>query len=132
MTKGITNRITIQEFVNALNKLDFDDVTVDNLQKLLPTAKIDFVNKVEDGMTDISIDDYTFTIHKMDGKPYPIAWLLIGYPPNKPYLLSNYVEVYLPTQEDDNTTYGEIQAEGYIETHNAGEDLWLKLEFHVN
>ena len=131
MTKGITNRIKMQEFVDALNKLDFEEVTVENLQKLLPTADIDFVNRVEENMTDISIDDYIFTIHK-DEHDYPKEWILIGNPPTKPYLLSDYVETYLPTQDDDNTMYGEIQAEGYIRKHNAGKDLWLKLEFHVN
>ena len=130
MTKGITNRVKIQDLVNALNQLDFEEVTAENLQKLLPMAKIDFVNKVEEGMTDISIDDYIFTIHK-DEHNYPKEWILIGNPPTKPYLLSDYVEVYLPMQDD--CAYGcERQVEGYIEKHNADQNLWLKIEFHVN
>ena len=132
MTKGITNRIKMQELVNALNQLDFEEVTTENLQKLLPLAKIDFVNKVEEGMTDISIDDYVFTIHK-DEHNYPKEWILIGNPPTKPYLLSDYVEVYLPMQEDDDGIYGcERQVEGYIRKHNADQNLWLKIEFYVD
>ena len=133
MTKGITNRIKIQEFINALNKLTFEEVTVENLQKLLPTADIDFVNKVEEGITDISIDDYIFTIHKKENHPQPIEWVLIGANTDHPYFLSDYVEVYLPTQEDDEGDYGyEMQAEGYIKLHNAGNDFWLRIEFYVH
>lgn len=132
MIKGITNRVKIQDLVNALNELDFEEVTEENLQKLLPTARIDFVNRVEERITDISIDDYIFTIHK-DEHNYPKEWILVGKPQSKPYLLSDYVEVYLPTQEDDNCIYGcEMQIEGYIRKHNADQNLWLKLEFHVN
>ena len=134
MTKGIRNRVKIQDFINALNQLDFEEVTEENLQKLLPNARIDFVNKVEEGMTDISIDDYIFTIHKKKiGEKYPTKWVLIGATTDKPYFLSDYVEVYLPMQEDDNGEYGsEIQAEGYIEPHNSGKKLWLRLHFYNN
>ena len=134
MTKGIRNRVKIQDFINALNQLDFEEVTEENLQKLLPNARIDFVNKIEEDITDISIDDYIFTIHKKKiGEKYPTKWVLIGATTNKPYFLSDYVEVYLPMQEDDNCIYGcEMQIEGYIRKHNADQNLWLKLEFHVN
>lgn len=133
MTKGITNRVKIQDFVNALNQLDFEEVTVENLQKLLPTADIDFVNKVEEGMTDISIDDYIFTIHKKEDHPQPIEWVLIGADTDHPYFLSDYVEVYLPMQEDDDCIYGcERQVEGYIKLHNAGKEFWLRIEFYVH
>ena len=132
--KGITNRVKIQDFINVLNQLDFEEVTVENLQKLLPNARIDFVNKVEEDMTDISIDDYTFTIHKKKiGEKYPTKWVLIGATTNKPYFLSDYVEVYLPMQEDDNCIYGcERQIEGYIEPHNSGKEFWLRLHFYNN
>ena len=134
MTKGIRNRVKIQDFINALNQLDFEEVTEENLQKLLPNARIDFVNKVEEGMTDISIDDYIFTIHKKKiGEKYPTKWVLIGATTDKPYFLSDYVEVYLPMQEDDNGEYGsEIQAEGYIEPQKKKKKLWLRLHFYNN
>lgn len=129
--KGITNRIKIQDFINALNQLDFEEVTIENLQKLLPNARVDFVDKVEEDMTDISIDDYIFTIHKKKvGEKYPTTWVLIGADTDKPYFLSDYVEVYLPMQEDNSTMYGEIQVEGYIEPHNSGKEFWLRLHFY--
>lgn len=131
MTKGLRNRIKIQDFINALNQLDFEEVTEENLQRLLPNARIDFVNKVEEDMTDISIDDYIFTIHKKEILIVPEGWILIGATTNKPYFLSDYVEVYLPMQEDDDGEYGsEIQVEGYIELHNSGKEFWLRLHFY--
>ena len=134
MTKGIRNRVKIQDCINALNQLDFEEVTEENLQKLLPNARIDFVNKIEEDITDISIDDYIFTIHKKKiGEKYPTKWVLIGATTNKPYFLSDYVEVYLPMQEDDNCIYGcEMQIEGYIELHNSGKEFWLRLHFYNN
>lgn len=132
MTKGITNRITMQELINALNTLTFEEVTKESLQKALPVADIDFVNEVDDSIKDLSIDDYIFSIYKSNYR-YPSNYILVGNPSEKPFALSNYVEVYLPTQEDDKGDYGsEVKAKGYIEKHNADQDFWLRIEFHVN
>ena len=132
MTKGITNRVKIQKFIDVLNTLTFEEVTEENLKKALPNSDVDFVNKVEGNITDISIDDYTFTIHKKDDHPQPTKWVLIGADTDHPYFLSDYVEVYLPTQEDDSTMYGEILAEGYIEMHNSGKEFWLRIHFYAH
>ena len=131
MIKGITNRVKIQKFIDVLNTLTFEEVTEENLKNALPNSRVDFVNKVEEDITDISIDDYTFTIHKkVIGEKYPTKWVLIGADTDHPYFLSDYVEVYLPIQEDDSTMYCEIQAEGYIEMHNSGKEFWLRIHFY--
>ena len=134
MTKNIADRITIQEFINALNTLTFEEVTKENLEKALPQADVDFVNEVEKeldwNMKDISIDDYIFTI--VGGHDYSKEDILIGIPPQKPYVLSEYVEVYLPMKESRNNTHGsELQAEGHIEKNSIDKTFWLKIEFYT-
>lgn len=131
MHKGITNRITMQELVDALNTMTYEEVTEENLRKALPLANIDFVNEVNsslrEGMKDISIDDYIFTIHR-DSHNYPKEWILIGYPPTKSYLLSDYVEIWLTDSTGDEVH--DFQAEGYIT--NCKGNLVLKVKFTVD
>ena len=128
MTKGITNRVKMQELADVLHTLPFEEITQENIQKGLPNAEIQFVNRVRPDTVDIALDDYIFTaINKTTNIPYPSEWLRIRQETDKPYFLSDNVVVYIPLHEDD--TYTEIEGEGYIEDHDG--NLVLKVTFEV-
>ena len=64
MTLKIGDRITIQEFVDLLSTLSFDEVTFENMLKIFPNSQDREVTEVDDDIKDVEIDDYTFTISR--------------------------------------------------------------------
>ena len=130
MTKGITNRIKMQELVNALNTMTFEEVTEESLKKALPNADIDFVNEIDSdlrsGIKDISIDDYIFTISQIRDKSHvPSNYVHLN---KDDMYLTDYVEIWFTDSTGDEIH--EFQGEGYIEKHNG--NLELKVIMYVD
>lgn len=109
--QSVFERIKMQELVDVLNTLTFEEVTTEKLQELLPNSYIDTVNQVNDTMKDIDIDDYIFTIHKSTDGKHPKHWLRNFKKDNDMYL-SDIVEVFLPCMNSCNSEF--IQADGQI------------------
>ena len=121
--KSILNRIKMQELVDALNTLTFEEVTEENLKRLLPHADLDNVNQVDETTKDIDIDDYIFTIRKStDGKH--LKYWLRNFEKDNSMFLSDIVEVFLPVVNSES-----LQADGVI-TDVDGE-LRLNIGFMV-
>lgn len=126
--KSILNRIKVQELVDALNTLTFEQVTHEKLQELLPNAQIDTVNQVDETTKDIDVDDYIFTIHKRVSKsvPMPFDWLH-PHDTDDTLYLSDVVEVFLPVIADKNSEF--LQADGNI--IDVDGELRLSIGFMV-
>ena len=128
MTKGITNRIKMQELVDILEPCSFDEITYDRCKELFKAYNLQGLQDVEDGLKDLFLDDYTFTLYKISDEEGRESTPR-GFRINDTIGISSYVEVYIPLQEDD--TRIEILAEGNIEKHNANSELWLNISFYV-
>lgn len=125
--KSVFERIKVQELVDVLNTLTFEEVTTEKLQELLPKADIDTVNQVDETTTDIDIDDYIFTIHKkVSSIPMPTNWVHTNGKDENLYL-SNIVEVFLPCMNSCNSEF--IQADGVI--LDIDGELRLEITFMV-
>ena len=126
--KSILSRIKVQELVDVLNTLTFEEVTHEKLQELLPNAHIDAVNQVDETTKDIDVDDYIFTIHKRVSKsvPMPFGWLHLHDTDDTLYL-SDVVEVFLPVVADKNSEF--LQADGNI--IDVDGELRLSIGFMV-
>ena len=124
--KSILNRIKMQELVDALSTLTFEEVTEENLRRLLPNRDLDTINQVDETIKDIDIDNYIFTIHKCKDGKHPKHWLR-NFKKDNSMFLSDIVEVFLPIINDRNSEF--LQADGVI-TYVDGE-LRLNIGFMV-
>lgn len=110
--KSILNRIKMQELVDALNTLTFEEVTEENLKRLLPHADLYNVNQMYKTTKDIDIDGYMFTVHKMtESEKVPHDWLR-PHDTDKTLYLSDIVEIFLPVVNSNNSEF--LQADGVI------------------
>ena len=56
MTLKIGDRIKIQDFVDSLSTLTFDEVTFENILKVFPNSQGREVENIDDDIKDILID----------------------------------------------------------------------------
>ena len=126
MTLKIGDRITIQEFVDLLSTLSFDEVTFENMLKVFPNYQEREVTEVDDGIKDVEIDDYTFTISRKS----PDELCLSGYNINDTIVLSKEVTVWLP----NNSVGGmDIDGQGTIiqEEYNGKKVFAIEVKYVV-
>ena len=100
MTKTCGDRIVIAEFIRALQKVNFNELTEEKCKELFANHDFQWLNKFEDTSKDIAIDDYVFTVHlhTSDDEVYNCSGFKIN-----DMLLSNYVEVWLPSDNEGST-----------------------------
>ena len=125
MARTIGYRITIQDFVNTLKTVSFNEITSQILTEKL--KRVVAVSDVENYIKDVHIDDYVFTVYK--------ASSVSGYKGYEGYalgfnifdvILSNNVIVFLPfgdNGKDDIECIGKIV--------EVGKHLELKVTFNI-
>lgn len=125
MARTIGYRITIQDFVNTLETISFNEITSQTLTDKL--KRVVAVSDVENYIKDVHIDDYVFTVYK--------ASSVSGYKVYEGYalgfkvsdvILSNNVIVFLPFGNN-----GEDDIEGIGEIVQVGKHLELQVKFNV-
>ena len=127
MTLKIGDRIKIQDFVDSLSTLTFDEVTFENILKVFPNSQGREVENIDDDIKDIEIDDYVFTISRKS----PDEICLSGYNINDTIVLSKEVTVWLP---NDSKGGLDIDGQGTIlpECLNGEKSFALRVEYTVS
>ena len=126
MTLKIGDRIKIQEFVDLLSTLSFDEVTFENMLKVFPNSQDKEVTEVDDGIKDVEIDDYIFTISRKS----PDEVCLSGYNINDTIVLDKEVVVWLPNNSIGGT---DIDGHGTIiqDYYNNKKIFAIKVEYTI-
>ena len=109
-TLQVGERITIAKLIEKLQTVEFNELTEKKYNELFVGHTLQGLNEVREDCKDLLIDDYVFTIHKIslyDEDECNGSGIRI----NNSIFLSNYVEVWLPS---DNNGSNDIQASGTI------------------
>jgi hypothetical protein len=126
MTLKIGDRIKIQEFVDLLSTLSFDEVTFENMLKVFPNSQDREVTEVDDGIKDVEIDDYVFTISRKS----PNEVCLSDYNINDTIVLDKEVVVWLPNNSKGGT---DIDGHGTIiqDYYNNKKVFAIKVDYTI-
>lgn len=126
MTLKIGDRIKIQEFVDLLSTLSFDEVTFENMLKVFPNSQDREVTEVDDGIKDVEIDDYVFTISRKS----PDEVCLSDYNINDTIVLDKEVVVWLPNNSEGGT---DIDGHGTIiqDYYNNKKVFAIKVDYTI-
>ena len=125
-TLQVGERITIAKLIEKLQTVEFNELTEEKYNELFVGHTLQGLNEVREDCKDLLIDDYVFTIHKIslydedecNGSGFRI---------NNSIFLSNYVEVWLPS---DNNGSNDIQASGKIK--RSDNLFYLDVEYSVD
>jgi hypothetical protein len=122
MTVKVNTNLTVQEFIEKLSTLTFDEVTTEQIQILFPNHKgIEVEDDDIDGnMKNITIDDYTFSISSKLPEETSISDINI----NSTIALDKEVSMWMKDAENEN---GDIDALGTI--IKEGNEYYMHVEF---
>ena len=125
MTLEIGDRVKIQNFIEKLSTLPFDEVKTDRIMLLFPYSQnIEVEDEDIDGnMKTIEIDDYIFSI----SSKLPEETCLNGFNINETIVLDKEVSVFV---ENTNNVNDDIDALGTI--IKEGNKYYMHVEFDID